>query len=87
VVLPLWADLYNYAALVENIDVGVWACKATSPDWTSECLTASFLRALDDGKNSLSLRENAKRIGIKVQANDKGRNIAAREIAKLAYVK
>ncbi|KAF5667262.1 2-hydroxyacylsphingosine 1-beta-galactosyltransferase [Fusarium heterosporum] len=35
VILPLWADLYNYAALAEMSGVGVWACKDTTPEWTN----------------------------------------------------
>jgi hypothetical protein len=64
----------------------VWACKETTPDWTSECLTNSFLRALEGAQESVSFRLKAKQLGDKVQAGDKGREIAAREIAKLAYV-
>jgi hypothetical protein len=87
VILPLWADLYNFAALAETIGVGVWGCKETTPDWTSECLTSSLLRILDGTQNSVSFRNKAKLLGDKVQAGDKGRDIAAREVAKLAYVK
>jgi UDP:flavonoid glycosyltransferase YjiC (YdhE family) len=87
VILPLWADLYNYAALAETIGVGVWSCKETTPDWTSECLTKSLLKVLDGARGSVSFRNKAKQLGDKVQAGDKGRDIAAREIAKLAYVR
>jgi hypothetical protein len=67
--------------------VGVWGCKETSPDWTRECLTSSLLRALDGTRDSVSFRNKAKQLGDKVQAGDKGRDIAAREVAKLAYVR
>ena len=87
VISPLWADLYNFAALAETIGVGLWACKETTPDWTSECLASSLLRALDGGRDSVSIRERAKQLVDKVQAGDKGRDIAAREVARLSYVR
>ena len=87
VILPLWADLYNFAALAETIGVGIWGCKATTPDWTSECLASSLLRLLDGGQESISFSDKAKQLGDKVQARGRGRDIAAREIAKLACVK
>lgn len=85
--LPLWADLYSFAALGETVGVGIWGCRDTTPEWTSECLSSSFLKALDGGFHSVSLRDKAKEIGDRVRAGDKGRDIAAREIAKLAYVR
>ncbi|KAM5380148.1 hypothetical protein ACJZ2D_003795 [Fusarium nematophilum] len=86
-ILPLWADLYNYAALAETIGVGIWGCKETTPDWTSECLAMALLRVLDGGRDSISFRDKAKQLGDQVQARGQGRDIAAREIAKLAYVR
>ncbi|KAF4966991.1 hypothetical protein FSARC_5399 [Fusarium sarcochroum] len=87
VVLPLWADLYNYAALAETAGVGVWGCKATTPGWTSDCLATALLQLVDGGQVSVSLTRHAKELGDKVKAGDKGRDIAAREIAKLAYLR
>lgn len=86
VVLPLWADLYNYAALAENIGVGIWGCKETTPEWTSGCLTDSLSKALDGAPHGVSIRNKAKELANEVQARERGRDIAAREIAKLAYV-
>ncbi|PCD32332.1 hypothetical protein FGRA07_09584 [Fusarium graminearum] len=85
VILPLWADLYSYAALVETIGIGVWACPATSPKWTVEGLTHAFLRVLDGGEASVSMREKARELGDKIQATEKGRDVAARKVAELAY--
>ncbi|KAH7245301.1 hypothetical protein BKA59DRAFT_526878 [Fusarium tricinctum] len=85
VVLPLWADLYNYAALAETSGVGVWGCKDTTPDWTSQCLTAVFLEVVV-GDHGLVLKKFAEELGKRVQAGRKGRDIAADEVAKLAYV-
>ncbi|KAL6922729.1 hypothetical protein FSHL1_000003 [Fusarium sambucinum] len=85
VILPLWADLYSYAALVETIGIGVWACPATSPKWTVEGLTHAFLKVLDGGEASVSMREKAREVGDKMQATEKGRDVAARKVAELAY--
>ncbi|KAH6954423.1 hypothetical protein DER45DRAFT_312053 [Fusarium avenaceum] len=85
VVLPLWADLYSYVALAETSGVGVWGCKDTTPDWTSQCLTASFLEVVA-GDHSGVLKEVAKQLGDRVQAGRKGRDIAADEVANLAYL-
>ncbi|KAJ4253840.1 hypothetical protein NW762_010235 [Fusarium torreyae] len=85
-ILPLWADLYNYAALAETAGVGIWGCKATTPDWTSECLAAALLQVIDGGQVSASLTKRARQLGDKVRGGDKGRDIAAREIVKLAYL-
>ncbi|KAF5594994.1 2-hydroxyacylsphingosine 1-beta-galactosyltransferase [Fusarium pseudocircinatum] len=47
VILPLWADLYNYAALAETRGIGVWGCKESTPKWTGECLLDAFMKGID----------------------------------------
>ncbi|KAJ4196151.1 hypothetical protein NW767_009611 [Fusarium falciforme] len=86
IIIPLWADLYGYAALAENIGVGVWACRGTNPDWTVDHLSQSLLKVLDGGEASLSMREKAKKLAEKIHAGGEGREIAAKKIAELAYV-
>ncbi|KAF5556416.1 2-hydroxyacylsphingosine 1-beta-galactosyltransferase [Fusarium napiforme] len=48
VVLPLWADLYNYASLAETRGIGVWGCKNSTPNWTT--FFAIVASALPDPK-------------------------------------
>ncbi|KAF5719546.1 2-hydroxyacylsphingosine 1-beta-galactosyltransferase [Fusarium mundagurra] len=48
VILPLWADLYNYAALAETRGIGVWGCKDSTPHWTT--FFAIVASALPDPK-------------------------------------
>lgn len=84
---PLWADLYNYAALAETGNFGVWACKKNYVDWTPECLSSAFLEVVDGGFRSQSMQASAKQLSEKIGAGEKGRDISAREIAKLAYKK
>ncbi|KAF5983070.1 2-hydroxyacylsphingosine 1-beta-galactosyltransferase [Fusarium bulbicola] len=48
VILPLWADLYNYAALAETRGIGVWGCKESTPNWTT--FFAIVASALPDPK-------------------------------------
>ncbi|RGP72018.1 2-hydroxyacylsphingosine 1-beta-galactosyltransferase [Fusarium longipes] len=85
VVLPLWADLYNYASLAETYGVGVWGCPGTSPNWTAEGLSQAFLKVLDGGEASVAMREKARKLGDRIQAAEKGRDVAARKVAELAY--
>lgn len=87
VILPMWADLYNFAALVETIGLGVWGCKETSPNWTSKCLSSAILEVVGGGEPSVNRRKKAKSLGLSVQWGEKGRDIAAREVSKLAYTK
>ncbi|KAI7771398.1 hypothetical protein LZL87_010838 [Fusarium oxysporum] len=49
VILPLWADLYNYAALAETSGIGVWGCKDSTPNWTT--FFAIVASALPDPKD------------------------------------
>ncbi|CVK86063.1 uncharacterized protein FMAN_06526 [Fusarium mangiferae] len=86
VILPLWADLYNYAALAETRGIGVWGCKDSTPNWTSECLLDAFMKGID-GCGESFLQRRAKYLGDRIKAGKKGRDVAADEIAKLAYVK
>lgn len=83
--MPLWADLYNYAVLVESIGIGVWACPNTSPNWTVDELAQAILKVVDGEKASLLMRSKAKDLGDRVQASEKGRDIAARKVAGLAH--
>ncbi|KAI5865313.1 hypothetical protein GGS23DRAFT_421379 [Durotheca rogersii] len=83
VILPQWLDLYNFAQLSENVGIGVWGCRKTSPKWTSECLRDAILKAADGGDDSLKMRKKARQLAEITQSNP-GKYISAREIAKLA---
>lgn len=88
VILPMWVDLYTFAALSETIGVGVWGCKKTSPEWTAECLEEALLATVDGRRAATSvMQEKARMLGEEVRLREKGRDVAAREIAKLAYVR
>lgn len=79
----MWLDLYNYAQLVEDIGVGVYATRGTAPDWTVDGLRESFLKVVDGGEDSLRMRVKAKELGAVAQ-KEPGRLIAAKEVARLA---
>lgn len=83
VILPQWLDLYNFAQLVEDIGVGVWGCRETSPSWTPECLRDAITKVIGKDDASVALREKAKEIG-KIAQRKPGKDIAARVIAELA---
>lgn len=83
VVLPLWADLYNYAQLAEQTGVGFWACRETSPEWTPECLRDGILRVAASDVSD-RLRAKAREVGAEAGKNGPGRDISASIIAQLA---
>ncbi|KAH9892372.1 hypothetical protein F4778DRAFT_318361 [Xylariomycetidae sp. FL2044] len=82
IILPFWLDLYSFAQLSEYIGVGVWGCRATSPEWTADCLHESMMRVVQSPESD-QFREKAKELSLIAQAKP-GRYLAAQEIAKLA---
>jgi hypothetical protein len=87
VVLPLWVDLYNFAALAEGTGVGTYGCPKTSPAWTAECITEAMMAHLDGSEKAVAMRARAKALGDKVKEKEAGRYVAASIVADLAYVK
>ena len=83
IILPQWADLYDYAQLVENLKIGVWGCRATSPDWTAECIQQAVLFVLEDSPTSSSMARNAASFR-ELARKSVGRDVAAQEVARLA---
>ncbi|KAI1264964.1 hypothetical protein F5Y18DRAFT_389026 [Xylariaceae sp. FL1019] len=79
VILPQWLDLYNFAQLAEQIGVGVWGCRETSPFWTAECLSDAILKVINEANH----KDKAQELRRLAQARP-GRYVAAMEIAKLA---
>jgi hypothetical protein len=85
VVLPQWVDLYNYAQLVEDLGVGIWACRETSPYLEAECLYDALTKvASGDDDYSTAMRRKAEGIADTVRERPPGQHIAAKEIARLA---
>ena len=82
VVLPLWFDLYNYAATAEYRGIGVWPGRETAPVWDADSLGRGFIQALV-GASSESLRKNAKELA-NLARQYGGRNMAAQEIVSIA---
>ncbi|KAH0497493.1 hypothetical protein TgHK011_004793 [Trichoderma gracile] len=58
VVLPAWADNYDYAQRVELLGVGRCGNKSTKPRWTSEELSREMLEVLM-GDNAAAIKEKA----------------------------
>lgn len=82
----MWADTYNFAQLAESIGVGVYGSRGTAPGLSVQGLSDAFRRVLDDGEaESARMREKAREIGAIAQANP-GNDIAAGEVARLAYM-
>ncbi|KLU82314.1 hypothetical protein MAPG_01387 [Magnaporthiopsis poae ATCC 64411] len=83
-VLPLWADCYNYAAMAEGLGLGIWASRQSAPDWTVEEISASMLKLLsDDDPFTVSARAKAKALSDKAKVRP-GRDHAADIIAEFA---
>lgn len=83
VVIPIWEDHYNFAQMVEDLGLGVFATRGTAPEWTVNGLADPFLKILDSSEASAKMRKEARRIG-QIARRDPGRYVAAREIFKLA---
>lgn len=83
VVLPLWVDLYNFAALAESIGTGVWGCSETSPTFYPECVSEAVIKVAGGGPESVAFAAKSKALGDAARAKP-GRDISARIIAQLA---
>ena len=84
IILPQWADLNDFAQLVENLEIGIWGCRATSPSWTAECIQQAVLLVLKDSPPASStMARNAASFG-ELARKSVGRDVAAREVARLA---
>ena len=54
IILPIWFDLYNYAATAEHLGVGIWPNKDTAPDWEADALSRGFMEALSAARRPAS---------------------------------
>ncbi|KAI3584121.1 hypothetical protein IWW34DRAFT_863133 [Fusarium oxysporum f. sp. albedinis] len=71
----------NFPSLKESKGLGVWGYKATIPDWATTGLSGAILKAITDEP----IIEKAKTLGEMVSSVGRGRDIAVRVVAKLAY--
>ncbi|KAK6523310.1 hypothetical protein TWF694_006193 [Orbilia ellipsospora] len=83
IILPQWADLYNFAELAQYLGVGIWACQETSPSWNPECLYHAFMQVVKDSSTKARMANNAASFA-QLASKVKGRDVAAQEIARLA---
>ncbi|ESZ95139.1 glycosyltransferase family 1 protein [Sclerotinia borealis F-4128] len=83
VVLPMWADLYDFAVRAEYLGVGLWGSRNAAPNWTAEELSTALLKVTGDGQEAVSMREKALELS-KPYKEKPGRITAAHELAKLA---
>ncbi|KAL1968551.1 hypothetical protein VTN77DRAFT_1761 [Rasamsonia byssochlamydoides] len=83
VVLPMWADTYDYAVRAEWLGVGIWGNRHAAPFWTAEETSQAVLKIIsggDSGNGSYHRKAKALATPSREQA---GRNVAAREIVRL----
>lgn len=81
-ILATWLDLYNYAARVEQVGIGIWGNRKSAPGFSLNELSDAFLRLVDGGPESVAIRDNAR--AIQQTLRRPGRDIAADEIARLS---
>ncbi|KAI3542384.1 hypothetical protein CABS01_15216 [Colletotrichum abscissum] len=81
-ILATWLDLYNYAARVEQVGIGIWGNRKSAPGFSLDELSEALLRLVDGGPESVAKRDNAR--AIQQTLRRPGRDIAAEEIARLA---
>jgi UDP:flavonoid glycosyltransferase YjiC (YdhE family) len=82
-ILPMWADCYDYASRAEYLKIGVYGNAKAAPNHTAQELIKAFSRVLGDGPESRTIRENAARLG-EFTRRKPGRSRAAQEIARWA---
>ena len=82
-VIPIWEDHYNFAQLVQDLGIGLFATRETAPEWTVKGLAGPFLKILDNSEESTRMRKEAARIG-QIARKEPGRYVAAKEIFKYA---
>lgn len=82
VVIPIWEDHYNFAQLVEDLGLGIYATRGTAPEWTVAGIAEPILRVVQQGEESTKWRQKAKEVGRLAQERP-GRYIAAAELVKL----
>ncbi|KXH42941.1 hypothetical protein CSIM01_01695 [Colletotrichum simmondsii] len=81
-ILATWLDLYNYAARVEQVGIGVWGNRKSAPSFSLDELSDALLRLVDGGPESVTKRDNAR--AVQQTLRRPGRDIAADEVARLA---
>ncbi|KAE9366236.1 glycosyltransferase family 1 protein [Stipitochalara longipes BDJ] len=84
-VLPMWADTYDHANLVEWLGIGVWASHRVAPEWETDELGSAFFRVCGQGNEAAAMRKKAMELR-NIYLRRPGRIAAAEEITKLAAV-
>ncbi|KAI1330775.1 hypothetical protein F5Y16DRAFT_425096 [Xylariaceae sp. FL0255] len=84
IIVPLWEDLYNFAQLAEDLEIGLFVGRASAPAWDVEELVNAIFQVVDGGRVSLGMRETATKIGEIVRAKP-GRYSAAKLITDIGF--
>ena len=85
VVLPIWEDHYNFAQLVEDLGLGLYATRGTAPEWTIDGIAKPILRVVRQGEESRRWRKKAEEVE-RLAKERPGRYVAAAELVKLLGV-
>jgi hypothetical protein len=79
VVLPQWADTYDFASRAEYLGIGLWGNKSTKPQWKRDELGSVLVEALF-GPDAEAMKTKSKSLSDICLADGGGRAIAARTI-------
>jgi len=81
VVLPAWADCYDFANRAELLGVGRWANKQAKPRWKRDELGAALVEVLS-GPSSVSILQRARELALKYPEHE-GRRKAAEVLSSM----
>lgn len=86
IVLPMWADCYEFANRAEWLGIGIWGSRSSPLNWSKEDLSSAFLSVLANTDEAESMRVKARQLGKRFQVKP-GRMCAAEELTKLLDLK
>jgi UDP:flavonoid glycosyltransferase YjiC (YdhE family) len=81
VVLPVWADTYDYAWRVEYLGIGRYGSRKASPKYTADELGPVLLDVLL-GRESQNMRSKAQELASACATLGEGRDTAAKGILR-----
>ena len=79
VVLPGWADCYDYAQRAEMLGIGRWGSRIARPRWAAAELGPVLVDVIF-GEKAQAIRQRAQEVARRTAEQGEGRNIAARHL-------
>lgn len=82
VLLPAWADCYDWGSRVEYLGVGRWGSKTQAPGWSAEELGGTLCNVLF-GEKASDIQAKAEALSRLSKSAQPGRDVAARTLHSL----